>query len=902
MTIKERVHDVYRRVQSAPTYAQNMYNLEMQRVLRRIGSHLPESALPAFSQEALEKTKPMNAEEKRLIGNIKMRVEQMRQPENQSDEKITYESLQGKFTAREKSKSPEERQKKEGITEDDIEAIAFLIKEFSDMSVDPFDQQILATVRAISSAKNPQSKGVVIEMPTSAGKSLVMVPIVTAYMALKEEHVQIHSVNPYLVERDFERFKVFADKLGIGRQVDYLNSADKTEALSKRVVFGMWSNYIHAYQREFTAFCRNPNTKHSFPAKPFIIMDEIDQIMRDENQTPATIAEKASTRAIFIGLAHELGVEIRRSDTRSGNTTYEFNARVQSSTKNRLGRHKKEIITTELSPKEYLDESMQTLDTQIEILFKNMRALVERAQNQGTLSKNDQEIRNFLIKRASLSFFKNLIASQYLDREVVDPTVRQLTKAEVKKAQKDFESTSAYMWWENPHFQNALIEAFVLERGRDYEIIGEDIIPISRSTGYGERGKEYESLTIALLYLKERLQIPPEISGGATDTLTVAEFYDSMGKIIGFTGSGKTVARRLFDGFGLETQMVPEIYKSKRRVNLLLVKNQQEKEMRAAEVVNQSAQNALLVTDSTNSANHMHNMVGGDLLTSQNENQDKVLYAKVSTRADGQRKILTTAKMVGRGVDLTPDDAIRETGGFLLVSMTPFEFERTYEQLIGRIGRRDDPGRAVILLSPDDPVFQILPENDRNTLNAIFNHGSLESPRTVEIVHQFLERAWGLWEDRASSGAKSNKNYYSPFVFLRKWVMNTITDEEKEFRKGFPFDDEALKTKIAREWPEFMEQMKNLYSTWGAAGQFGPFGVTRQDVAWGSAIFEMMNKWVKLHKMADKELRAQHTIEARRAMQVLNKPLYTMMGFRFDEPLLRALNRALFIPGSDNEL
>ena len=74
------------------------------------------------------------------------------------------------------------QQKYEGLTEEikenDWQLLGYLMKRFSDtFSKEPFDQQILALIRAIEAYKNPQKKGEIFQMATGEGKSSVVIPL-----------------------------------------------------------------------------------------------------------------------------------------------------------------------------------------------------------------------------------------------------------------------------------------------------------------------------------------------------------------------------------------------------------------------------------------------------------------------------------------------------------------------------------------------------------------------------------------------------------------------------------------------------------------------------------------------------------------------------------------------------
>jgi len=183
------------------------------RINQRLMSFISPDLLLAFSPAQLNKEKEITKRERALIKKIR----QASQLPGQGEESLSAE-----------------------VDSLDIQRLGFLIKKYEEVyRITPFDEQIVALIRSIEGYKNPKIKGKIEELKTSEGKSSVIIPIFTAYLRLQGETVQVHSVNPYLTERDYKNFLTFAKNLGIDQEVGLLDSPYNKEVLEKKIVFGL---------------------------------------------------------------------------------------------------------------------------------------------------------------------------------------------------------------------------------------------------------------------------------------------------------------------------------------------------------------------------------------------------------------------------------------------------------------------------------------------------------------------------------------------------------------------------------------------------------------------------------------------------------------------------------------
>lgn len=418
----------------------------------------------------------------------------------------TYQILQTQFSQPEQSKTksvPTE------LEQQDVQALGFLVNKYQETyNKTPFDEQIVSLIRSIEGYKNPKIKGKIIELKTSEGKSSVIVPILISYLRLRNEDVQIHLVNPYLVDRDYENFLNFAQALGINEEIGKLDTPHNKEMLGKKIVFGLWSDFVHAYQNGFL------EGESKFPKNPILVLDEIDQILQDEAVTPAIISKKIPTSELISNFLRGL---------------IEDNNRLKPVTIFVPIRKKK--IPLLLNPTEYTPKNEDQFIKDIKQQFSNLSVFIEFNKN-SLKSTSPEDISDFLTSHFSFQTFC----------QVIDDKLQGIVwnEKQWQRMKKIYDENNIGFWSDDDDLQKALITAFILKKGENYEIIEETSLsklvsaiatrtPTSSyekrikvkslSTGYTERGKEFDALVNFLIYIKEGIEPPVELTGLANDSI-----------------------------------------------------------------------------------------------------------------------------------------------------------------------------------------------------------------------------------------------------------------------------------------------------------------------------------------------------------------------------------------------
>ncbi len=828
---------------------------KIQSILQQLEGFVFPHFLPADSPRQLELMGRPTPKEEKLIEKIK-------KTKTKIGEEITFDALSLKL---QKTKP----QELTGITELDIKTLAFLIRKFEKIFAEKtsgkgqelFDEQILALIRAIESYRDPKKRGLVLEMKTGTGKSCVVVPLLIAYLAANGENLAVQEINPYLLEEAYKTFYDFAQKLGIQEKVGKLETYLEEEAMQKQIVFGYWPNFIHHQQERFLR-------GEIEGEKPRImILDELDQILNEEAIVPAVISERMINpdeffKAYFQNLKHEY--ELYPESVMLDFSGYKIT----------------------FCPKDLIPEDAEEFKENIKAFFMIMQKELEvkKQQAQQGLTKlltnpdNREQVRDFLMKNLPFWLFKFLVYYQFSEQfkretplsdeeiyKIIDKIINERVIENFKLASNQ---PKYFPWWEDPEFQYHLINAFLLQKGVDYEVIEEEIRPLAPMTGYSEKSKQFPTFTNLLLYLKEGLEFPPQVLGPEVDKQSILAFYvgqlEKGGKIFGFTGTVAPVAKRLDKVYGLETTLIPTPpdLKPQREVKLEYWIDELVKLARVGEILTDPAnakKNTLIVVENPEEVKNIASLLNNleqieyRILSAQNEKEDVELYNWISQKDENseKRRILICVKMVGRGVDLRPDDKVQQEG-FLLIATTPFTFERSYQQLLGRIGRVRTQGSAYILVSPEDRVFSSLSLKEKQRLLELI------TKRDKRKLDSLLRQAWDHWEGEItqlmkywayfSEPVEQVRLLFSKFTSnitsldLNQGLLDKYSIDIKEF-KEFLARSDKVKLIISQSWGEFIKFLEYSFNAWLAAGKLGYFKDEDQiRSVWTRFVFDEFNQ------------------------------------------------------------
>ncbi|MGB9882943.1 MAG: helicase-related protein [Microgenomates group bacterium] len=799
-----------------------------QYVLDRLKAHF----LPEENPRFLETISTITPQEKTLIEEIKNKSTQIKS-------------------------IPDDKEEREKIS--DWQILGFLVNKYQEsFGKEPFDEQLLALIRAIESYRNPKEKGKILQMATGEGKSSVVIPILTAFLYFRGEQVRVFEINPYLLDESYNNFLEWAKILGIEDEVGKLEEyTDQKEELKKPIVFGYWSDFIHNLQHQFLT--NQTSNDHSRP--PIMILDEADPLLNEEAIAPAVISSEKNMRMdeIFGYFIQHISDESQKRPSQGivfqdGGYSYRFGEDEFYQPPATEG----DFFSVIKKTVEAIGNYLKDIEGKKVQFFGDKKMIQELQSSKEKLKENIFPI--FCFNEFFLPSFERITGLKY----------QELPEKQRKKAEDFFYNLWLPHFWLNDFFNQNLINAALMERGVDYQveetclikpiprfpfIEGETkikVIPLSVQTGYPEKGKQFDWLTNFFLLIKEAKtidQLPDHINIGSQEKISILSYYINQiiqgNKIFGFTGTAQPVAKRIREVYGLETTIIPSHYETNRLEHPIeYYLNFEEKIEKLFDIIqqDQGLRNTLIVAEAPEEADAIKQRLEKQddaevkILSSKNEDEDRDLYLWLSQKSE-KRRVLVCVKMVGRGVDLKPDEKAKKAG-FLLISLTPFKYQRSYQQLLGRVGRRGEKGEVYTLVSPEDKVFSHLSLEKKEELRKLIEKGEIKKAK------QILDKAWKYWEEEITSSMRYWAIFSQPIEKLRLWLMGktNLNYFEKELQQ-YSLNPKEFKWYLRRYWPEILEELESTYNTWLAVGPLTSFGHSSDPKSyWTNYVFEFVRK------------------------------------------------------------
>jgi|GEM_PF-1889696 len=581
------------------------------------------------------------------------------------------------------------------------------------------------------------------------------------------------------------------------------------------------------------------NTAQLFPVDALVICDEIDDTLIDEFTTPAVLTEKSSSALNTI----EWLVEIAQFQSQTFDQEGKLNVGVDT---------RGEVF--ELQAAEVTPDNGQALYDWLSLALSAVDKIVSNGiksddQKLVDILKHRNSRADYLTKTFSQIMFNAVVGSQYLVDKPSDWGEKKYEQADA-----DLAAIQGPFWWDHPELQKAIVGAYILQRGLDYEIFNGEIKPMAK-TGYAETGKEYDATLQLVLCVKEGLDLPSSFGSGLPkDNLGAGQFFRSSSKIIGFTGSAAPVAKRLKAGFGLETTQIPPHNPVNRTEKTLVAqKGQEQKQTMAAALVFKEGENrnTLLVAPNTPEAAELFIALSQKnqqqaeirLLSANNEQQDKEFYDWLAENNDGKRHILVTARMVGRGVNIRPKpNTPVQTLDMLMVATFLPESIRALHQLVSRIGRCGDKGEAITIASPDDPIWETLSKKDAKEIQKAI--AAQDTNRVAELTQKAREN----YESMATTLEQLNNIFYAPIIELRKLVAGyaQISNQSTENhpKPWLKFATDSFKQFLCYTvnpafWPKFIYLADKVFWQNVYRGGMGDLNSSSLEASWRILVFKV---------------------------------------------------------------
>lgn len=256
----------------------------------------------------------------------------------------------------------------------------------------------------------------------------------------------------------------------------------------------------------------------------------------------------------------------------------------------------------------------------------------------------------------------------------------------------------------------AYVALKVVDEEKDYVVEGDKIYAIDRVTGKIQRNITPRWI-IPLEFMRGSKFSAERITLDSISPVTVLKKFRHMA---GMSGTIADDALEYLFTYLLPTQIIPP--RRKRFNGLLpdqvfLSKKEASQKLRVYALEQARNGRAVLIgTQTIVDAEQLYQQlfdklppgVNLRLLTGKNDRQAAEIFAKGGEAGS----LIIATQLAGRGVDIRLADAVRETGGLLLISLGRSMTLRYDKQFAGRAGRQGDPFEARFFCSCDDELLK----------------------------------------------------------------------------------------------------------------------------------------------------------------------------------------------------
>jgi len=259
--------------------------------------------------------------------------------------------------------------------------------------------------------------------------------------------------------------------------------------------------------------------------------------------------------------------------------------------------------------------------------------------------------------------------------------------------------------------RRALSALYLFERDKQYIVRGGKVQIVDEYTGRVMADRSWERGLHQMIEAKEGCAIT-----GQQETLarmSYQRFFRRYLRVSGMTGTGREVARELWEVYRLPVVTIPT-NRPARRSHLGDEVYATSKEKWAAIVatlhqLRADGRPVLVGTRSVAASEHLSGLLSAAGLSHQvlNARQDQE-EAEVVARAGERGRITVATNMAGRGTDIRLADGISDLGGLHVLATERHDARRIDRQLSGRSGRQGDPGSYQTITSLEDELVETI--------------------------------------------------------------------------------------------------------------------------------------------------------------------------------------------------
>lgn len=348
--------------------------------------------------------------------------------------------------------------------------------------------------------------------------------------------------------------------------------------------------------------------------------------------------------------------------------------------------------------------------------------LIDESRTPLIISGGKKETANLYV--LADKFVKTLVKPEYKvdkstgEKEIIsgdydiDDSTRQitLTASGIKKAEHDFKLPNLYTTEHSQlvhHINQALKANYVMTKGVEYIVSGEEVILVDQFTGRTMPGRSYSDGLQQALQAKEDVPIEEETSTLAT--ITYQNFFRLYDKLAGMTGTAKTEEEEFLSTYNMKVICIPTnkpIARKDLPDRIYIHKASKYKALiQEVKRLHVKGQPVLIGTISVDTSELLHEMlvaegIPHEVLNAKNHAKEADIIAKA-----GRPFAVTIAtNMAGRGTDIKLTPESRNLGGLVVLGSERHESRRIDNQLRGRSGRQGDPGRSEFFVSLEDDL------------------------------------------------------------------------------------------------------------------------------------------------------------------------------------------------------
>ena len=255
----------------------------------------------------------------------------------------------------------------------------------------------------------------------------------------------------------------------------------------------------------------------------------------------------------------------------------------------------------------------------------------------------------------------------------------------------------------------ALAALHVLERDRDYVVLGDNVTIVDETTGRAAKGRAWSRGLHQLVEIKEGL-----LPSGRNDTLsriTYQRFFPRYGHLCGMSGTVAGSTYELGAVYNLSMVVVPPRL-PRCRTELPLAMYANSDALWAAVVARTCAihitgQPVLIGTASVSDSEHLADLFvkAGMSPAVLNARQDEA-ESSIIAQAGEPGRITVATSMAGRGTDIALGPKALAVGGLHVILCQHNVSSRVDRQFLGRAARQGQPGSTQVMLALDFPLIR----------------------------------------------------------------------------------------------------------------------------------------------------------------------------------------------------